>query len=40
VPIVDSTVVGNSAALGGDLYDWPGAYVSIIDSLVGVRYDG
>jgi hypothetical protein len=34
-----STLVGNTASLGGDLYDYPFVSVSVIDSLVGVRYD-
>jgi hypothetical protein len=40
--VLDSTLLGNTAALGSDLFDnihFPGASVSIIDSLVGVRYD-
>jgi hypothetical protein len=32
-------LLGNTAPLGGDLYDYLGASVSIIDSLVGDRYD-
>jgi len=37
--IRDSILLGNSAPLGGDLYNAAGAYLSVLDSIIGDRYD-
>jgi hypothetical protein len=38
--LLDSTLLGNTGLFGGDLFELLGAPVSIIDSIIGNRYDG